>query len=414
MQENRERLRFSGEKMLASVIIPCYNQCNYVSESASSVFNQTHARHELILVDDGSTDDTARIFADIKAKHSERVTVLSQSNQGSSMARQAGFEKAKGDYIVFLDSDDRLEPRMLEACLDGFVRWPEASAIVGSTKIVYEKEQTKSRILENGKNIQWPSILSVNPFGACCSVMLRKRDVIEAGGVGQPGVRACEDWDLYARMARRGMAFKCIPEVLSCYLQHENVLSQNVELMLLEKIAMLDRLAKAEEPEHNGRPLLSIELYGRFRNGYVLSAFGEAVGQQFDVDALARLIGKMVYGDFQFRFFCNQFLHGLQHAMSITRARLDPTYIEEACRAVFGRFLLHGYEHYACMFLREIRREMKNPMKRYSLSRRVSRLLDPTRRFWFLAGAEPARELPCHGWTAKDCEDRVPKKTEKL
>ena len=98
---------------LVSVIIPAYNAQEYVAECVTSVIKQTAKDIEVIVVDDGSTDDTREIVASI-AERDARVTLLTQSNQYAGVARNNGMDHATGKYLYFLDADDFIEPDTLE------------------------------------------------------------------------------------------------------------------------------------------------------------------------------------------------------------------------------------------------------------------------------------------------------------
>ena len=95
---------------LVSVIIPTFNCGRYVEDAVESILNQTYRRFEIIVVDDGSTDDTGSKLK----KYKERVQVVTQENQGSSKARNVGLELSRGEYVAFLDADDRWRPEKLE------------------------------------------------------------------------------------------------------------------------------------------------------------------------------------------------------------------------------------------------------------------------------------------------------------
>jgi len=95
---------------IVSVIIPTYNCGHYVEDAVESVLNQTYRPFEIIVVDDGSTDDTGSILK----KYKNRVQVTTQVNQGSSKARNVGLERSRGEYVAFLDADDRWRPEKLE------------------------------------------------------------------------------------------------------------------------------------------------------------------------------------------------------------------------------------------------------------------------------------------------------------
>src|SRR5271156_2034659 len=96
-----------------SVIIPTYNYGRFVTEAVDSVLAQSYTDHEVIVVDDGSVDDTPERMQ----PYAERVRYLRQPNQGPSAARNNGIEAARGEYVAFLDADDLWHPRKLEAQL---------------------------------------------------------------------------------------------------------------------------------------------------------------------------------------------------------------------------------------------------------------------------------------------------------
>lgn len=101
---------------IVSVIIPFYNTESHLAKCISSVCNQTWNQLEIILINDGSTDGSMLICNSF-ASQDNRIVVLSQSNQGASMARNTGMNRAKGEYIMFVDSDDWVEPNMIERLL---------------------------------------------------------------------------------------------------------------------------------------------------------------------------------------------------------------------------------------------------------------------------------------------------------
>lgn len=107
---------------LFSVVIPAYNVQEYIGDTLQSVFCQTCADFEIIVVEDGSTDDTARILAELK---DPRLRVIRQKNKGVSAARNAGFAVARGKYIAMLDSDDLWKPWHLELARRFFISHPE-------------------------------------------------------------------------------------------------------------------------------------------------------------------------------------------------------------------------------------------------------------------------------------------------
>lgn len=103
------------KKPLVSVIIPSYNSAEYITDTISSALNQTYSNLEILVVDDGSKDNTRSLLEDIK---DNRVRVFSQLNQGACAARNKGFLLSKGDYIQFLDADDIISPGKIELQLN--------------------------------------------------------------------------------------------------------------------------------------------------------------------------------------------------------------------------------------------------------------------------------------------------------
>src|SRR5437763_447547 len=104
-----------------SVIIPAYNFARYVPEAIDSVLAQTYAPFEVIVVDDGSTDDTPKVLA----AYGNRIRAIRQVNQGVAAARNTGLAAAGGEYVAFIDSDDTWEPRKLQLQMDRFDADPD-------------------------------------------------------------------------------------------------------------------------------------------------------------------------------------------------------------------------------------------------------------------------------------------------
>ena len=108
-----------------SVIIPAYNRAHYIREAIESALQQSHRPLEIIVVDDGSTDETPQILA----TYSEPVRVFRQVNQGVAAARNLGVSHARGEYVAFLDSDDLWHPEKLEKQIERFEADPELGLV---------------------------------------------------------------------------------------------------------------------------------------------------------------------------------------------------------------------------------------------------------------------------------------------
>lgn len=135
-----------------SVIVPVYNTESYLKKCIESIINQTFRNIEIILVDDGSTDTSAEILADY-ALRDNRIIVIHQENQGLSAARNAGMRSAKGEYIMFVDSDDWIDANTCEKAISA-ARTSFADIVMWT----YVREyQSSSRITEmfDMKSLTW-------------------------------------------------------------------------------------------------------------------------------------------------------------------------------------------------------------------------------------------------------------------
>ena len=134
-----------------SVLVPVYNAQKYLERCVDSIFGQTFTDYELILIDDGSTDDSGKMCDDY-ARSNPQVRVIHQTNQGVSAARQAGLDAATGEYVIFADPDDWVEPTMLEELFEVAINndadvvlcdfWINSSAAEGDRK--YQNLRTLS------------------------------------------------------------------------------------------------------------------------------------------------------------------------------------------------------------------------------------------------------------------------------
>ncbi len=134
------------DNVLISIIVPVYNVENYIKDCLDSILNQTFCEFELILVDDGSTDKSSEI-CDEYASKDNRISVIHQTNRGLSAARNTGLEKAKGNYIGFVDSDDTITKNMYQVLYDNLIEY-QADLSVCS---VYEKRKNNRWQIEQPK-----------------------------------------------------------------------------------------------------------------------------------------------------------------------------------------------------------------------------------------------------------------------
>src|SRR4051812_45190032 len=122
------------ERGLVSTIIPVYNRASMLREAVASALAQTYRPIEIIVVDDGSTDDTPAVIAELAARHPD-VRATRRANGGAGLARESGRQLARGEYIQHLDSDDLLLPRKFEVQVAALRSNPDAVAAYGWTRL---------------------------------------------------------------------------------------------------------------------------------------------------------------------------------------------------------------------------------------------------------------------------------------
>ncbi len=209
-----------------SVVIPAYNRADLILETIQSVLAQTFTDYEIIVVDDGSTDNTAEILRELI--ESGKIQYVWQENQGESAARNHGLRLAQGEYIAFLDSDDLWLPQKLEAQVSYLDAHPEAGLAQSSfTKFddaTGEDLGTRSGAWFSG----WiyPEILMHWSDLMAADAVLIPAKVIERVGGFDEKLRRGEDLDLWRRISRY-YPFAAMPEILTKVRVHSNSVSAN-------------------------------------------------------------------------------------------------------------------------------------------------------------------------------------------
>jgi glycosyltransferase involved in cell wall biosynthesis len=222
---------------LVSVVIPCFNQGKYLGEAIQSVLVQTHARTEIVIVDDGSTDTTAAV-----AHSYPQAIYLYQHNQGLAMARNAGLRASTGDYVTFLDSDDRFLPKAVEAGLNCLSKHPECGFVFGR----YRNIDADGKVISPpnqppDESDFYSALLQRNLIGMPAAVMY-PRSVLDRVRGFQGQLRRCEDYDLYLRIAREFSIHKH-DEIVAEYRRHGEQMSRNYRRMLDTTLQILQTQA---------------------------------------------------------------------------------------------------------------------------------------------------------------------------
>jgi glycosyltransferase involved in cell wall biosynthesis len=202
---------------LISVVIPCYNQARFLGEAVESVLAQTHPRTEVVLIDDGSTDDPSAA-----AHRYPGVLFRRQENQGPAAARNAGLRVSTGRYLTFLDADDRLLPAALETGLRYLAERRECAFVSGHCRYITADGSPMPTPPQPLVESEHYAALLYRNYVWAGSTVLHRRECLEAVGGYNPSlsVKGAEDYDLYLRIARRFPIF-CHGEVVSEYRQYD-------------------------------------------------------------------------------------------------------------------------------------------------------------------------------------------------
>jgi glycosyltransferase involved in cell wall biosynthesis len=181
-----------------SVIIPTYNRARIIEEAVDSVLAQDYKDFELIIVDDGSTDNTSEVLA----PYGNEASILFQENKGVSAARNRGIAEASGMLIAFLDSDDLWLPQKLSAQVEFFNQKPEA--LICQTEEVWVRNGIR---VNPGRRHKKPSGMIFEPSLKLClvspSAVMIRRELLDRTGGFDETLPACEDYDLWLRISCR-------------------------------------------------------------------------------------------------------------------------------------------------------------------------------------------------------------------
>lgn len=254
--------------MLVTVIIPAYNAAAYIAETIASVKGQTYPHWECIVVNDGSTDDTRKIVSE-QINGDLRFSCIDQKNAGLSAARNTGLEKARGEFIQFLDADDILLPSKLEVQLAD--RPANATETAGNPLVLYTDYSTGRstdiyRPADYYRSAQfhtddallelitrWESSLTIPPHCFLFSASFFRENNIRF----DPALPNHEDFDCWVTIFRRNPSVKYIDKKLCIYRFTDGSMSKNMRAMGDGFLQVIDKqLHTAQQPPAIKRALI--------------------------------------------------------------------------------------------------------------------------------------------------------------
>lgn len=219
-----------SDEELVSVVIPAFDVADFVADAISSVLAEAHRPLEIIVVDDGSHDDTARIAESFGPP----VTCIRQANAGPAAARNRGIAAARGAYLCFLDADDLFVPGRLTQQLDLLRRNPSVDIVLGISEI--------HRLVGPQRP---PMVFAFDRVGDPRDIQfgrgLYRRSVFDRIGPMDESLWHCEDWDWFARARENDVAMLMHDDVVQHQRKHETNITHDQEAAKRYRLVMLKR-----------------------------------------------------------------------------------------------------------------------------------------------------------------------------
>lgn len=219
---------------LISVVIPCYNQARYLADAVDSA-RSCDFPTQIIVVDDGSTDDSGALAEGLAG-----ITLIRQDNRGLAAARNRGLAAAIGDFVIFLDADDRLMPGGIASGAQALVAHPDCAMAYGRC------------VMMGSDGAFWPTpeqpVVLADHYGALLrtnriwmpAMAIFRRDAVDGAGGFRGGFDAAADYDLYLRLARESPIHDH-GTVVAAYRRHESSMSGSAARMLRDTLAVMRR-----------------------------------------------------------------------------------------------------------------------------------------------------------------------------
>lgn len=221
---------------LLTVIIPAYNVEEFIGPALQSVLAQSYRNLEVIVVNDGSTDETAEHAASF---NDPRLRIISRPNGGLSAARNTGLDAANGKYIALLDGDDLWFPGYATAHLAALEGDPSLGISYSHLAYIDERGDRTGQLLTT--NVEQPSLMQLVNRNSLSSHVVVRRECFEHAGLFNEKLRACEDHEMWVRILHRtGFHARRIPQVLSGYRVRSTSLTMNFPHQLAFAHAVAD------------------------------------------------------------------------------------------------------------------------------------------------------------------------------
>ena len=246
----------------ASVVIATYNRPQYVCQTIDSILSQAFQDLEIIVVDDGSRDETRQILA----QYGNRIRYFYRPNQGVCAARNFGFTKTSGEYVAFMDDDDLWLPETLEKLIEVMTRNPESAFVCAHTYII-DREGNVGMIKKENEGLSSTFHDLYEKWFVQLPTVLIRRSCLERVGLFDEEVFGSECYDLWLRLAKR-YPFHYIDEPLAKYRVHAQNTSKNLDLILRARRKVINKNEITEGMSLLEKITRNAKLYHKFAGMY--------------------------------------------------------------------------------------------------------------------------------------------------
>jgi len=231
----RKENKMAANQPLVSIIIPIFNRVLYLPQAIESISKQGYEDIEIIIVDDGSTEDIFSIIKKCQAKYTFKIFYIKQKNKGPGGARNTGIKQAQGEYIAFLDSDDEWEEEFLkytlEKLISGEYQWASTAAyrdVINKDEKVTKRSIAQSNSFKETDDIYYLLLkenIIVGPSG-----VIIKRKCFNEVGYFREDLYIAEDWEMWLRLAKSNFQLCRIIKPLYQYKIRQNSLTKTEPL----------------------------------------------------------------------------------------------------------------------------------------------------------------------------------------
>ncbi len=201
-------------KKKVSIIIPCYNSESHINDCIQSVLRQDYENIEVIVVDDGSSDNSLKVLS----QYENDITIITQKNQGACVARNRGLSLATGEYIKFLDSDDYLANNIISSQAEQMDNLSEDEIVYGNYTLVYPEIEKLHKNKKISKEFTTEELINSDIL---TSTPLHRKKLLEKINGFDPRFKHGQEWNLHVRLAAAGVKFIYSPENVYFYRIHD-------------------------------------------------------------------------------------------------------------------------------------------------------------------------------------------------